>query len=46
MIHKAFEDPTLVVGSEEQIMAAFRMLRDDIRAFIETMPESLRSQNC
>ena len=46
MIHKAFGDPTLVVGSEEQIMAAFRMLRDDIRAFIETMPESLRSQNC
>ena len=45
-VHRAFEDPTLVVGSEEQIMAAFRMLRDDIRAFIETMPESLRSQNC
>ena len=45
-VHRAFEDPTLVVGSEEQIMAAFRMLRDDIRAFIETMHESLRSQNC
>ncbi len=45
-VHRVFEDPTLVVGSEEQIMAAFRMLRDDIRAFIETMPGSLRSQNC
>lgn len=43
---RAFEDPTLVVGSEEQIMAAFRMLRDDIRAFIETMPGSLKSKNC
>jgi len=46
MIHKAFGDPTLVVGSEKDIMAAFRRLRDDIRAFIETMPGSLRSQNC
>ena len=45
-IHRVFEDPTLVGGSQEQIMAAFRTLRDDIRAFIETMPESLRSENC
>ena len=45
-VHRVFEDPTLVGGSEEQIMAAFRTLRDDIRAFIETMPESLRSENC
>ncbi len=41
MIHKAFEDPTLVMGSEEEVMAAFRRIRDEIKAFIETMPESL-----
>jgi arsenate reductase len=41
LIHKAFEDPTMVVGSGDQIMAAFRTIRDNIRAFVETLPESL-----
>jgi arsenate reductase len=41
MIHKAFGDPTLVMGSEEEIMAAFRRTRDQIKVFIETLPESL-----
>ncbi len=41
MIHKAFGDPTLVMGDEEKAMAAFRRVRDDIKAFIETMPEGL-----
>ena len=40
-IHKSFEDPALMAGSEDEIMAAFRKIRDDIRAFVETMPESL-----
>jgi arsenate reductase len=42
MIHKAFEDPTFVMGSSEAITAAFRQTRDQIRAFIETLPESLK----
>ena len=42
MIHRAFGDPTLVVGSEEEVMAAFVKVRDDIKAFIETMPKSLK----
>ena len=42
MIHRAFGDPTLVVGSEEEVMAAFVKVRDDIKAFVETMPESLK----
>jgi len=41
MIHRGFEDPTFVFGSEQEIMAAFRKTRDQIRAFIETLPESL-----
>jgi arsenate reductase len=41
LIHRAFEDPTLVVGTGDQIMAAFRATRDKIRAFVETLPESL-----
>ena len=43
-IHKSFEDPALMVGSEDEIMAAFRKLRDDMRAFVETMPESLENE--
>ncbi len=41
LIHKPFEDPTMVMGSPEQVIAAFRKTRDKIRAFVETLPESL-----
>jgi arsenate reductase len=41
MVHRAFEDPTFVMGSTEAITAAFRQTRDLIRAFVETLPESL-----
>ena len=41
LVHVPFEDPTMAVGSGEQIMAAFRRTRDQIRAFVETLPESL-----
>jgi len=40
-IHRPFKDPTFVVGSEEEILEAFRKTRDEIRAFIETLPEGL-----
>ena len=43
LVHAPFEDPTLVTGSPEQIMAAFRRTRDLIRAFVETLPGSLTS---
>jgi len=42
MIHRAFDDPTFVMGSTEAILAAFRQTRDEIREFVETMPESLK----
>jgi len=41
IIHRPFYDPYFVSGSEEEIMAVFRKTRDDIRAFIETLPEDL-----
>ena len=44
-IHKLFSDPSFMEAPEEKIMTEFRKLRDDIKAFIETMPESLRQQN-
>jgi arsenate reductase len=42
LIHKAFEDPISVVGSEEKILQAYRKTRDDIKELIETLPESLQ----
>ena len=41
VIHKPFEDPTMALGSSEEVMAAFRRTRDEIRAFVETLPEAL-----
>ncbi len=45
VIHKPFDDPYFASGSEEEVMATFRKVRDDIRTFIETMPESLEAEN-
>ena len=42
-VHKSFMDPTAVIGTSQQILEAFRKTHDGIRAFIETMPESLRA---
>jgi arsenate reductase len=42
-VHRAFDDPVMVLGTNEQIMAAFRKARDEIRAFVETLPESLEA---
>lgn len=41
LIHRAFEDPTFIFGNTDTIMEAFRQTRDQIRAFVETLPESL-----
>ena len=45
MIHHSFEDPYCADGSEEEILDVFRKTRDEIRAFIETLPESLEPQH-
>jgi len=45
VIHKPFDDPYFASGSEEQILATFRKVRDDIRTFFETMPESLEDKS-
>ncbi|MFC1737476.1 arsenate reductase ArsC [Planctomycetota bacterium] len=41
LVHKFFDDPYNATGSEEEIMAVFRNVRDKIKAFVETMPKSL-----
>ncbi|OHB77051.1 MAG: arsenate reductase [Planctomycetes bacterium RBG_16_55_9] len=44
LIHRAFKDPLAAAGGEEQVLDAFRKTRDQIRAFIETLPESLTAE--
>ncbi len=41
LVHKAFDDPYFATGSEEEIMAEFRRVRDQIKNFIEELPEIL-----
>ena len=45
IVHMPFYDPYFASGSEEEIMATFRKVRDDIKMFIETMPESLEDKS-
>ena len=40
-IHHSFTDPAAAIGTTEDVMNAFRKTRDKIRAFIETLPNSL-----
>jgi len=42
VLHKPFEDPYFATGSEEDIMETFRKVSNDIRIFIESMPDNLK----
>lgn len=42
VFHKPFEDPYFASGSEEDIMETFRNVRNEIRGFIEEMPNNLK----
>ena len=44
VIHKPFKDPYFANGSQEQVMAEFRNIRDKIKAFVQTLPESLETK--
>ena len=37
-IHKAFEDPAALQGTQEERLAFFRRVRDEIRDYLETFP--------
>ena len=41
VVHKPFVDPYFASGSEEEVMAFFRKVRDEIREFVESLPGSL-----
>jgi arsenate reductase len=40
-VHRPFEDPIHARGTETEVMAKFRSVRNRIRAFVEGMPENL-----
>jgi arsenate reductase len=44
MIHKPIYDPYGVTGSENHIKDVFRTVRDEIRDFVEKMPENLNGE--
>lgn len=47
VVHRGFDDPPAIAremgqgASEEAILAPYRRVRDEIRAWVETLPESL-----
>ena len=46
VIHKGFDDPPKLAAdaeTDEERMVHYRRVRDEIRAFVETLPESLQS---
>jgi arsenate reductase len=40
-IHRSFRDPARAEGSEEEKLAVFRSVRDEIRTFVEGLPAVL-----
>ena len=45
VLHHGFEDPPVLAAearSEEEAMLHYRRIRDEIRAYVETLPASLR----
>jgi len=44
LVHRAFNDPVMMIGTDDQVIAAFRRTRDEIKAFVETLPQSLEGE--
>lgn len=44
IIHKNFDDPAAITGTQEQVMTEFCRIRDEIRRFVQTLPDSLPGQ--
>lgn len=43
LVYRPFNDPVMMTGTDDELMAAFRRTRDEIRAYVETLPESLEA---
>ncbi len=40
VLHQGFEDPAHGEGSEAEVLALFRRVRDEIRRYVESLPEA------
>jgi arsenate reductase len=40
-VHRSFEDPAPLQGSEEERLAAFRRVRDQLRGYLKTLAETI-----
>lgn len=45
VIHCPIEDPAAFIGTTEQSLEKFRQVRDQIRNFVETLPELFKDQD-
>jgi arsenate reductase (thioredoxin) len=46
VVHRGFDDPPKLAegaATEEEALAHYRRVRDEIRAYVETLPEALRA---
>jgi arsenate reductase len=43
--HRRFDDPYFAEGTIDEVLAEFRRVRDEIKAFVQTLPESLEENN-
>ncbi len=41
IVHRDFEDPAAAQGSDEEVLAVFRRVRDQIRDFVAGLPDKL-----
>ncbi|MFA5507946.1 MAG: arsenate reductase ArsC [Vulcanimicrobiota bacterium] len=47
VVHHGFDDPPALAktaANEEEALGAYRRVRDEIKAFVETLPESLEAE--
>ena len=44
ILHASFEDPAAARGTEEEVLAVFRRVRDRLRDYIEDFPEILEKE--
>jgi arsenate reductase len=44
VIHRSIEDPSFLEGTEEEIMAAFRKTRDEIKEFVTELADTLQRE--
>jgi len=41
VVHKGFDDPSEITGTNEEVMTKFRRIRDEMKSFIESLPAAL-----